>query len=122
MASLLPFSRLCSLPPCDTLLPIHPLAPHIVHPPHTIPRRDVAALGATCRGLRAACGDGEVWHALLHRAFPASALRCCALADYRVAYELEASGAVPELSCFFSRASFETEVLGFAYQVRRGGA
>ncbi|EFN51646.1 hypothetical protein CHLNCDRAFT_54899 [Chlorella variabilis] len=78
--------------------------------------RDVAALGATCRGLRAACGDGEVWHALLHRAFPASALRCCALADYRVAYELEASGAVPELSCFFSRASFETEVLGFAYQ------
>lgn len=146
----------------------------------------MAALGATCRALRAAAADGEVWRALLRRAFPASPLTCASLADYRLAYQvgcsfvllctacaaflalesllcaacsllpgarrhrkgslvsqpqlapspppdlplpfvprpsplppqLEANGVVPELCCFYSRASFETEVLGFPYQVR----
>ncbi|KAL4434269.1 hypothetical protein ABPG75_000710 [Micractinium tetrahymenae] len=78
--------------------------------------RDVAALGATCRALRAACSDGEVWRCLLRRAFPASPLVCADLADYQLAYQVEANGVVPELSCFYSRAPCDSEVLGFAYQ------
>lgn len=49
-----------------------------------LPCSDVAALGATCRALRAACSDGEVWRLLLRRAFPASPLVCAELADYQV--------------------------------------
>ncbi|KAL4860149.1 Ubiquitin-conjugating enzyme E2 B [Chlorella vulgaris] len=71
--------------------------------------RDVAALGATCRALRAACSDGEVWRAQLRRSFPASSLRCTQLADYRTAYDLEANGVVPELACFYSKATWDTE-------------
>jgi hypothetical protein len=78
----------------------------------------VASLCATCRGLRAACADGEVWRAALRRTFPASPLRCAHLADWRLAYSLEANGVVPELACFFSRAGFEAEVLGLPFQVR----
>lgn len=78
--------------------------------------RDVATLGATCRALRAACSDGEAWRALLRRAFPASPLVCADLADYQLAYQLEANGVVPELACSYSRAPFESEVLGLAYQ------
>lgn len=76
----------------------------------------MAALGATCRALRAACSDGEVWRAQLRRSFPASSLRCTQLADYRTAYDLEANGVVPELACFYSKATWDTEVLGIPYQ------
>ena len=89
--------------------------PPFASPP--LPRRDVATLGATCRALRSACADGEVWRAQLRRSFPASHLACADLADYRLAYQLEANGVVPELSCFYSRAPFEVEVLGFSYLV-----
>ncbi len=61
---------------------------------------DVAALGATCRTLRAACSDGEVWRALLRRAFPASALVCADLADYQVRGGPTGCAAL----CFLSRA------------------
>lgn len=57
--------------------------------------RDVAALGCTCRALRAACTDGEVWRALLRRRFPASVLHAAGLGDWRTAYALEANCVLP---------------------------
>lgn len=39
------------------------------------------------------------------------------LAGLQLVYQLEANAVLPELSCFCSRAPFESEVLGFAYQV-----
>lgn len=38
----------------------------------------------------------------------------------QLAYQLEANGVVPELACSYSRAPFESEVLGLAYQVGAG--
>ena len=58
-------------------------------------RRDVAALGSTCRALRAACSDGEAWRGLLRRKFPGSVLHAAALADWRIAYALEANCVLP---------------------------
>ncbi len=55
----------------------------------------MAALGATCRALRAACADGEVWRALLRRRFPASVLHASSLADWRIAYAMEANCVLP---------------------------
>ncbi|GAB4817332.1 hypothetical protein N2152v2_004378 [Parachlorella kessleri] len=74
--------------------------------------RDVAALGSTCRALKAACSDGEVWRGLLRRSFPGSVLHALALADWRIAYALEANCVLPELRCFFSKATWCDEVLG----------
>lgn len=110
-------------------------APHCTTLPHTsshntpiiptTPRcpahRDVAALGATCRALRSACSDGEVWRAQLQRSFPGSSLACAELADYHIAFQLEANGVVPELSCFYSRAPFDVEVLGYPFQASWAG-
>jgi hypothetical protein len=63
-----------------------------------------------------------VWRKQLRSSFPASHLACADLADYRLAYQLEVNGVVPELSCFYSRAPFEVEVLGFSYLVSLAGS
>ena len=112
--------------PCLALSVTIPLQAPQISCPHLpctlpVPHRDVATLGATCRALRGACADGEVWRAQLRSSFPASHLTCADLADFRLAYQLEANGVVPELSCFYSRAPYEVEVLGFSYLVSLAG-
>ncbi|GAB4817481.1 hypothetical protein N2152v2_004527 [Parachlorella kessleri] len=73
---------------------------------------EVAALGSTCRALRVACLDGEVWRGQLRRRFPGSILHASTLADWRIVYALEANCVLPELRCFFSKATWCDEVLG----------
>jgi hypothetical protein len=51
-----------------------------------LPPAALGALSASCRGLRAACGDGQLWRALLAQIFPGSA----ALAQVGGGWELGA--------------------------------
>ena len=59
----------------------------------------MAALGACCKALRAACSDGEVWRELLRRRFPASVLHAASLPDWRIAYTMEANCVLPGNDC-----------------------
>jgi hypothetical protein len=53
-----------------------------------------------------------VWQALLSRDFPTSRLSASAMSEWRHTFQLEASAVLSDLVCFYSRASFEEEVLG----------
>ncbi|KAK9828625.1 hypothetical protein WJX72_001162 [[Myrmecia] bisecta] len=98
----------CSMGPYFDSLPPDALAAIL----GLVSGQDVAALSCTCRGLRAAGEDGEVWRVLLQRAFPASRLSASRLADWKHAFLLEANDIVGDLHCCHTKASYQEAVLG----------
>ncbi|KAJ3056667.1 hypothetical protein HK097_005344 [Rhizophlyctis rosea] len=79
--------------------------------PNVTPR-DILSLSLTNRHLHAICQDGTLWRTLLKRRHPRSQLSASRMMDWKLAFTLEANCAADEMRCFFSKASWEEDVLG----------
>ena len=44
--------------------------------------QEIAMLGSTCKGLRAVCGEGEVWRLMLQRDFSGSQITASKTSDW----------------------------------------
>ena len=70
-----------------------------------LPARDVAALGATCRGLQAACSVGTLgtlWRDRLRRAYPHSPLHADTPEGWHIAFLLEVGAGLWVCNCVVS--------------------
>ena len=56
-------------------------------------------LGGCCRGLRAACEDGELWRSVLGRCYPGHRLVASSLTDWKHAFLLQARGPAERSPC-----------------------
>lgn len=75
---------------------------------------DLASLSGTCKGLRAACQDSNVWRTLVSIHFPQHRVRAQSkqVLDWKHAFKVESSTVASQLVCFHSRCGFEEAVLG----------
>ncbi|KAK9845157.1 hypothetical protein WJX84_002851 [Apatococcus fuscideae] len=89
------------LPP-DTLSGILSLLAH----------EDLENLSYTCYGMWRAAKDGAVWRELLHRQFPFSTLTASSASDWQYTYTLQATAAMEDLQCFFTKVPFTEDILG----------
>ena len=76
----------------------------------SFPVQELVRLGSACKGLLAACSEGELWQAMMKRDYPASQITASRACDWKHAYMLQSNNIVGELQCYYSKASFEDEV------------
>ncbi|KAJ7523811.1 hypothetical protein O6H91_18G063500 [Diphasiastrum complanatum] len=81
--------------------------------------KDLSFLSMTCQGMKEACEDGVLWRELMHLHFPAAGLTAATLEDWKHAYALEQSSIIGSLQCFYTRRTFEEDILGFPISFTR---
>lgn len=73
---------------------------------------DIAAFGTTCRFFSAVADNGALWRDLFVRMYPKSRLTAGCLAAWKTSFVLERNSMSESLQCFFTRDSFEDDVIG----------
>jgi stress response protein SCP2/ubiquitin-protein ligase len=73
----------------------------------------LSSLARTCRGLKVASEDGYLWKLLLHRHFPTTSLTAESMGDWKRVFSLQQNNILESLRCFYTKCTFEEEVLGF---------
>ena len=77
-----------------------------------LPLSSIAKVSRTCKYMRQSAEDGYLWKELFSRNHPGSKLTSANLSDWKHVYLLEVNNILDEFHCYYTKATFEEDILG----------
>jgi len=74
--------------------------------------RDVTSISLVCKQLHEAAEEGALWKQLFSKYYPRSMFTAKNMNDWKYVFQVEVTNIVDSLKCYYTKSSFEEDVLG----------